>query len=71
MLDLSELQFIDSTGISGIVTALSESETAGRPLEACGIRGQVQEVLSLVGVLPRLRLAPRPVSAVPWSPTDQ
>jgi anti-sigma B factor antagonist len=66
VLDFTELQFIDSTGIASIVGAMARSEAAGRRQPACGIRGQVQQIFDLVGILERFEPVPRPQSATPW-----
>jgi anti-anti-sigma factor len=69
VVDFTELQFIDSSGISAIVDAISHEEQDGRRLQACGIRDQVQRVLDLVGVLARLELVGRPQPTSTW-PAD-
>jgi anti-sigma B factor antagonist len=66
LLDFTELQFIDSSGIAAIVRAMPRLARAGEGLRACGIRGQVERVLDLVEVLPRFELVQRPRDAVAW-----
>lgn len=69
VIDFTELQFIDSSGISAIVDAISHEEQDGRRLRASGIRDQVQRVFDLVGVLPRLEVVGRPQPTSAW-PAD-
>jgi anti-sigma B factor antagonist len=66
LLDFTELQFIDSSGIAAIVRSMGRLARDGDALRACGIRGQVERVLDLVEVLPRLELVERPRDAVAW-----
>lgn len=68
VIDFTELQFVDSTGLSAIVGAMAESERAAISLVSCGIRGQVEQILDLTGIRPRLQEVDRPPSTVPWSP---
>ena len=70
VVDFTELQFIDSTGIAAIVGAMAERERAGDRLCACGVRGQVQRLLELVGVSDRLSLVACPEGATPWPLSD-
>lgn len=60
VIDLRELEFMDSTGLSVIVKAHQRLHQAGRAL--CLIRGpqQVQRLLDLTGVAERLPLANTP-----------
>ena len=60
VLDLRELQFMDSTGLSVIVKTHQRLSDDGRSL--CLIRGpqQVQRLLDLTGVAERVRLADTP-----------
>jgi anti-sigma B factor antagonist len=64
VIDFTELQFIDSSGVSSVVKAMADQEHSGSRLRACGARGQVQQILELVGALERLELVPRPEAAV-------
>jgi anti-sigma B factor antagonist len=50
VVDLAGLTFIDSTGISGLVVSHNRAQELGKTLSAEGSRGQVREVLELVGV---------------------
>ncbi|MBV9610498.1 MAG: STAS domain-containing protein [Acidobacteria bacterium] len=45
ILDLSELKFIDSTGIGIVVTCSGKLKDAGGDLRVCGARGLVNDVL--------------------------
>jgi anti-anti-sigma factor len=64
ILDLRELDFMDSTGLSVLVKAHQTAEAAGRQL--CLVKGtpQVQRLLSLTGVADRLRLLDSPEEAL-------
>ncbi len=64
VLDLRELEFMDSTGLSVIVKAHQRLSDEGRSL--CLIRGpqQVQRLLDLTGVAERLRLVNSPEEIV-------
>jgi anti-sigma B factor antagonist len=57
IVDLRELEFMDSTGLSTLVKAHQRADEAGQRLAL--IRGpqQVQRLLSLTGVAERLELA--------------
>lgn len=60
LLDLSELDFMDSTGLSILVKAHQQATDAGR--EFALVRGpqQVQRLLTLTGVADRLTLIDTP-----------
>jgi anti-sigma B factor antagonist len=60
VVDLRELEFMDSTGLSTLVKAHQRAEEAGQRFAL--IRGpqQVQRLLSLTGVAERLELADSP-----------
>jgi anti-sigma B factor antagonist len=63
IVDLRELEFMDSTGLSVIVKAHQAAEQAGRRL--CLVKGpaQVQRLLNLTGVAERLRVVDAPEDA--------
>ena len=65
LIDFTELQFIDSAGLSAIVTVMAHRREAGRTLQACGIRGQVQRILELAGIGERLEIVDRPAQTEP------
>lgn len=65
LIDFTELQFIDSAGLSAIVTVMAHQREAGRTLQACGIRGQVERILELVGIEERLETVDRPAHTEP------
>src|SRR5215204_26661 len=50
VISLEDCEFIDSTGIALIVRCDKERKTNGRRLAVCGVAGQVQRVLDLVGL---------------------
>ena len=52
LVDLSECEFIDSTGIALIVRAQQrlESDGTGRPLVVCSYNDQVRRVLDITGL---------------------
>ncbi|MBO2452626.1 STAS domain-containing protein [Actinomadura barringtoniae] len=56
VLDLSELEFIDSTGIGVLVWADREATERGRHLAVSGCGPRVRRVLNVYGVAGRLRL---------------
>jgi anti-anti-sigma factor len=51
LLDLKELSFVDSPGISVLVRAKREAETAGRPLVLRRPTAQLHQVFALVGLV--------------------
>lgn len=57
VIDLSDLEFIDSTGLSVLVAAHQQEVAAGR--EFCVVQGpaQVQRLLALTGLEQRLTVA--------------
>jgi anti-anti-sigma factor len=60
-LDLSRLRFMDSTGISVLLHASGEFAAADRSLELSPeLSDQVRRLLSMVGVLSRLRFREGP-----------
>ncbi len=65
LLDLSDLAFIDSTGIHVLVTA--HRQLADGRLRLLPVNGQVRYVLDLTGVAGYLRFVPEAVDGVPSS----
>jgi anti-anti-sigma factor len=57
VLDLSELDFMDSTGLSVLVKAHQRAQDAGRRFGVIRGRRQVQRLLSLTGVAERMPVA--------------
>lgn len=57
ILDLSELEFMDSTGLSVLVRAHQRAQEAGARFGLIQGRPQVQRLLSLTGVSERMRIA--------------
>ena len=64
ILDLRDLDFMDSTGLSVLVKAHQAAEAGDRQL--CLVKGppQVQRLLSLTGVADRLRVLDAPEDAL-------
>jgi anti-sigma B factor antagonist len=60
IVDLSELEFMDSTGLSVLVRAHQRSEEKGQRFGLINSSQQVQRLLSLTGVADRLTLAETP-----------
>jgi anti-sigma B factor antagonist len=60
IIDLRELDFMDSTGLSVLVRAHQRAEEHGRQLAMVKGPQQVQRLLSLTGVGDRLRLVDAP-----------
>jgi anti-anti-sigma factor len=60
IIDLRELEFMDSTGLSIIVKAHQRLSEAGRKLSLVRGSQQVQRLLDLTGVSERLRLVDSP-----------
>jgi anti-anti-sigma factor len=60
VLDLRELEFMDSTGLSTLVKAHQHAEEAGKQFGLVRGPQQVQRLLSLTGVEERLRFADTP-----------
>jgi anti-sigma B factor antagonist len=57
ILDLSELEFMDSTGLSVLVKAHRRAQDAGRRFGVVRGHRQVQRLLSLTGVTERIPVA--------------
>lgn len=47
-LDLTELKYIDSTGIGAVIAAAKQTRTQGGDLVMVGLSGKIQEIVSLV-----------------------
>jgi anti-sigma B factor antagonist len=60
VVDLAELEFMDSTGLSVLVRAHQRAEENGRRLGLVNGSQQVQRLLTLTGVADRLTLADAP-----------
>lgn len=60
VVDLRELEFMDSTGISVLVTAHRRAQERGQRLGVVNGRHQVQRLLSLTGVAERLSVVDAP-----------
>jgi anti-sigma B factor antagonist len=60
IIDLRELDFMDSTGLSVLVRAHQRAEEQGRRLAMVKGPQQVQRLLSLTGVADRLTVVDRP-----------
>jgi anti-sigma B factor antagonist len=60
VVDLRELEFMDSTGLSTLVKAHQRAEEAGQEFGLVRGPQQVQRLLSLTGVEDRLRFADTP-----------
>jgi anti-anti-sigma factor len=59
ILDLSELEFMDSTGLSVLIKANQRAQDAGKRFGVLKGSPQVQRLLSLTGVDERLTVADR------------
>ena len=55
VLDLSAVNFLDSTGLRGIVRASNLLNESGGRLTVTGLSGAAERVLELTGLLERLR----------------
>lgn len=60
IVDLRELDFIDSTGLSALVRANQQAQDAGCEFGIVNGGAQVRRLLSLTGVTERLRVADQP-----------
>lgn len=60
VIDLRELEFMDSTGLSVLVRAHQRAEEEGRRLGLVNGSQQVQRLLALTGVAERLTVAETP-----------
>ena len=60
ILDLRDLEFIDSTGLSVLVKAHQEAQESGREFGLVKGGAQVQRLLALTGLAERLRIADAP-----------
>jgi anti-sigma B factor antagonist len=56
ILDLAELSFMDSTGVSVLVRTKQRADGGGRILAVRSPNGQVRRLLELVGLLDRLEV---------------
>lgn len=50
VIDLSELAFIDSRGISALLRGRRLADAAGKPYRITGAKGRVREMLDVTGV---------------------
>ena len=64
VLDLRELEFMDSTGLSTLVKAHQRAEEAGKEFGLVRGPQQVQRLLSLTGVEERLRFGDTPAELI-------
>lgn len=63
VLDLSEVTFIDSTGLAAIITAVNRASGSGAVLQiATPLPDQPYRLLELTGVMARLSFTPAPPS---------
>lgn len=53
-LDLSELSFVDATGLTALVQAKRSLESLGHELSVVGARGLVRRVIEISGLGPEL-----------------
>jgi anti-anti-sigma factor len=60
ILDLRDLEFIDSTGLSILIKAHHQAEASGRRFAVVRGRSQVQRLLGLTGLEERLTLVDSP-----------
>lgn len=65
IIDLRDLDFMDSTGLSVLVRAHQRAEEQGRQLAMVKGPQQVQRLLSLTGVADRLTVVDRPEDLLP------
>lgn len=65
IIDLRELDFMDSTGLSVLVRAHQRAEEQGRQLAMVKGPQQVQRLLSLTGVADRLTVVDSPEELLP------
>lgn len=56
-LDLSELGFLDSTGVGALVRLHQELQQQGRQLQLYGVSPDIRELLGLLGVLSILNVS--------------
>ncbi len=56
VIDLSEVTFIDSTGIGVLVGALKRAREGGGALHFCGVQSRVRRVFEITGLLRLLPL---------------
>jgi anti-anti-sigma factor len=54
VVDVTQVEFIDSSGIGALVGCRLNADGAGRGFRVRGVHGQVAEVLTMTGVLPVL-----------------
>ncbi len=57
--DLTRLTYIDSTGISVLISARQRLRETGRELVLAGTAGRVYKVFEVTGVLPLFTIRPR------------
>lgn len=66
VLDLSELTFIDSSGISCLARAHQEAGPKFRHLTVCGAQGHVAHVLEMTGLDQLFPIHDERADALPW-----
>jgi anti-anti-sigma factor len=50
VLDLSQLEFVDSTGVRGLLTLKQRFANQGRELQIEGVRPEICDILDILGV---------------------
>ena len=63
IVDVSQLTFLDATGVRSLVTAQLAAEAAGQPMQLTGAQGIIATVLHLLNFLDQ-EGSPRPVRQV-------
>lgn len=59
LLDLSQMDFIDSTGLHAIVEAVRTAKSVGRKLKlSAELPGHARRLMEIVGLLPFIPIAP-------------
>lgn len=50
VLDLSKIEFIDSSGMGMLLLAQERADETGKAMKVCGIHGQVQKMVELASL---------------------
>jgi anti-sigma B factor antagonist len=64
-IDLSAVQFLDSTGVAAILDADRSVRPVGGRIELVGVQHAVQRILEVTGVWEQLHTSGRPMD-IPW-----
>ncbi|MFJ2029768.1 STAS domain-containing protein [Streptosporangium sp. NPDC087985] len=64
IVDLTDVTFCDSVGLSELVSALQHSEAVGTPFVLSGVHGYLERVLTITGLRKAFEVHPSPEDAL-------